>query len=175
MSGALWVAALIVLAGAGLAVYVSLHWDRLEPYLPVVTTRWRVAEERAEMARLAHLTEASRVSAVQAHRAAREAQRLLVLLSEPLKDWDLADFPALPFDGVNQRPVTLSHEHAQHLRSVIQAYNLTKGAVAPLRAGTVLNDQARERGWGDAELGRVSEVFRRVGRAVAINPDRKLP
>jgi hypothetical protein len=74
----------------------------------------------------------------------REAERLLVLLSEPLKDWDLADFDGLATIG--------STEARRHLDAIVSAYRLTASAVAPLRMNRVTSDQAHRRGWDDQPL-----------------------
>jgi len=70
----------------------------------------------------------------------REVERFLVLLSEPLKDWDLADFP------------TTGPEADRHLKAIVEAYRLTATKVAPIRANRVLDDRARGRGWDDQPI-----------------------
>ena len=84
----------------------------------------------------------------------REAQRLLTILSEPLKDWDLADFPGL---------LAANDETARHMAAIQEAYRVTAPAVAPMRAGIVLNDKARGRGWDDRRVPtqRPSQAIRR--------------
>lgn len=87
----------------------------------------------------------------------REAERLLVLLSEPLKDWDLEGFP----NGLDEttappnHPMHLDSEMARHLWHTLKAYRLTASAVAPLRMGRVVDDKARRRGWDDEPVGRI--------------------
>lgn len=85
----------------------------------------------------------------------RDVERYLVLLTEPMKDWDLADFPEparlrlmANGDGVAQ----LSAEDAIHLANVLDAYRLTATKVAPIRAHRVLDDRSRGRGWDDQPL-----------------------
>jgi len=84
-----------------------------------------------------------------------------VLLSEPLKDWDLADFPDTGSANI-VGSIRLHAEDVSHLRNVIQAYRLTASAVAPLRMGRVLDDKARRRGWADAPLPRNPTVRRNL-------------
>jgi len=102
-----------------------------------------------------------------AERDMREAQRLLVLLSEPLKDWDLADFPdpgylrrsAEKANPSSPAPV-LTKDDLSHLANVLDAYRLTASAVAPLRMGRVVDDKLRRRGWDDTPLGRAANSAR---------------
>lgn len=94
--------------------------------------------------------------ALEAQAAKRETERLLVLLSEPLKDWDLADFPEEPqrLRLMAQRgpALTMGGTDLDYLASVLDAYRLTASAVAPIRAGRVVDDQAHQRGWDDQPL-----------------------
>lgn len=84
----------------------------------------------------------------------RQAQRLVVLLSEPLKEWDLADFPAWAdqagFPGGALGP--LNHDDARHLHATVQAYRLVAPELANVRMTAKTNDQARGRGWNDDPL-----------------------
>lgn len=99
--------------------------------------------------------EAQRRVADRAQREKREAHRLLVLLSEPLKDWDLADFPGVAWGHCQGQPFCQVHPEAKrHLSAIREAYQLTAPAVAPLRAGMKLHDRARQQGWDDQPLPR---------------------
>lgn len=84
----------------------------------------------------------ARANQIRAEASKREAERLLVLLSEPLKDWDLADFPMSAVDP----------EALRHLHAIRDAYQLTASAVAPLRLGRVMDDKVKRRGWDDEPL-----------------------
>lgn len=95
---------------------------------------------RAELDAKTRLAASFAREAAHAFAQKREAERLLVLLSEPLKDWDLADFPSA------------GPEAHHHLRAIEEAYRLTASAVAPLRMGRVVDDKARRRGWDDQPL-----------------------
>lgn len=97
----------------------------------------------------AHLADLQREKA---EAAKREAQRLLAILSDPLKDWDLADFPVIATDPLardNFTGVSLGWEHASHLRNVIEAYRVVARPAAQARMSVTTNDMLRDRTWGD--------------------------
>lgn len=111
---------------------------------------------RAELAAKTRQAESFAREAAHAFAQKREAERLLVLLSEPLKDWDLEGFP----NGLDETPAPPNHpmhldsEMARHLWRTLKAYRLTASAVAPLRMGRVVDDKARRRGWDDEPIPR---------------------
>lgn len=87
-----------------------------------------------------------------AHAQKREAQRILAILSEPLKDWDLADFPALYVGHAPDESwvaVRLEWEHVVHLNNVIQAYRTVATDAAHARMTITANDKLRGQGWDD--------------------------
>lgn len=95
---------------------------------------------------LAHAFAAAQRALAEKQRAEaekREAQRILAILSEPLKDWDLADFPGL---------LSINHDVAQHLAAIQQAYELVKRDAAHARMTVTANDKLRERGWADQPI-----------------------
>jgi hypothetical protein len=100
-----------------------------------------------ERARLREETWARAAHRAQAEK--REAQRLLVLLSEPLKEWDLADFPELG------HPLhTLTWEDSRHLAAVLDGYRLVASEAARVRMTATVNDETRQRGWADERITR---------------------
>lgn len=74
-----------------------------------------------------------------AEREKREAQRLLTIIAEPLKDWDLADFAGAEFGG-------------RLLASIRDAYQTVSPELARIRMSAKVNDKARRRGWDDKPL-----------------------
>lgn len=92
-----------------------------------------------------------------AHAQKREAQRILAILSEPLKDWDLDDFPKLYAIATGPRPadwlaVRLEWEHVHHLNAVIQAYETVRTEAAHARMTITANDKLRGQGWADQPI-----------------------
>lgn len=121
------------------------HWTRLWVWvtglrISTAADRERTADRMDLMARTTGILKAEKE---RAEADKREAQRLLVLLSEPLKDWDLADFP-----GISGLPGQ-AEEAYRHLTAIRQGYQLVAGPVAHIRMGVTTNDMTRKRGWGD--------------------------
>lgn len=116
----------------------------------------------AELEKANAQTRSARAAADYARAGERRTQRLLVILSEPLKDWDLDDFPAaLEYRPAPPTlPISLDSEQARHLWNVIAAYRITAGEVAPLRNSRVMDDRHRRRGWDDQLLPRPVSVHR---------------
>jgi hypothetical protein len=111
---------------------------------------------RAELAAKERQAQSYAREAAHAFAQKREVERLLVLLSEPLKDWDLADFPHWADSQNTGGAWTMYADDCRHLREVIAAYRLTASAVAPLRMGRVVDDKMKRRGWDDQPL---AEMF----------------
>lgn len=86
--------------------------------------------------------------AERAHAEKRGAQRILAILSEPLKDWDLADFPRT------------GPEATRHLNAIVQAYGIVRADAAHARMTVTTNDKLRGRGWADTPLGRAANAQR---------------
>lgn len=133
----------------------------------MVTRRWYVrawrwvtglrVSTRHQRDHQALLLRVAQARAEKAQAKQREVERLLVLLSEPLKDWDLADYPdpgylRMRADKPSSVVQPLGPDDFRHLANVLDAYRLTASAVAPLRANRVVDDQARGRGWDDQPL-----------------------
>lgn len=109
--------------------------------------RFIQADTRQELEYLANRSlPMARLKATEAERHKRDAQRILAVISEPLKDWDLADFPPIAGSQVNQLPTTLSYEHAQHLSRVIQGYQAVSREAAQARMSVTFNDKVRVEG-----------------------------
>lgn len=95
---------------------------------------------RRERDHMAALVKRYQSDASRAHAEKREAQRVLAILSEPMKDWDLADFPR---DGA---------EGSRHLNAIVQAYGIVARDAAHARMTVTANDKLRGRGWGDQAI-----------------------
>lgn len=114
---------------------------------------------------------------VRAERAAadmREAQRILAILSQPLMEWDLDDFPGWAENPDKGRGLMegypLRGSHGPHLWAVVQAYRVVRKDAARARSAVTVNDSLRGRGWADQPLTSVRSRTPRVS-----NPDRTLP
>lgn len=85
----------------------------------------------------------------------RQAERLVALLSEPLKDWDLDGFPdpsALRRGAADRLVYPLNPGGARHLSNVVETYRLLSRDLAHVRMTATTNDSARRRGWDDQPL-----------------------
>ncbi len=134
------------------AVYVWLAeaWDFLTG-LRISTRRQREHAE-AELLGVRRLADSLDRERSRAEEQKREAQRILTIITEPLKDWDLNDFPVIAGTVQNQKPTTLSWEHGQHLAAVVRAYQIVARDAAQARMSVTFNDRARQRGWDDQPI-----------------------
>lgn len=135
------------------AVYARLlqAW-RFVTGLRVTTRAWRAHQQAVEDGLMRHIHAAELEARTQAAEK-REAQRILAILSEPLKDWELADFPpwAVHPDrskGLEQAWPMEARERA-HIWDVVQAYRTVARDAAQARMSVTTNDMLRGRTWAD--------------------------
>lgn len=94
--------------------------------------------------------------AARAEAKARNAVRLLAILRERLKDWDLDDFPAWAENPDRGRGFITNYpirpKDGEHIWAVVQAYRNTAQEAGALAGGQVLTDKLKRTGWNDAPL-----------------------
>lgn len=140
--------------------YVALAtaWEFLTG-LRISTHRAREHQQSVEDGLVRHIHAAERTAKAQAAEK-REAQRILAILSEPLKDWELADFPDPGYlrrrSEQTGHTTPLSHLDVAHLANVLEAYRIVAREAAQARMSVTTNDMLRGRTWGDQRRGKTA-------------------
>lgn len=134
-----------------LYVFVATCWEW------VLGLRISTEEQRARQAMDLAMAEARAVAnqraAEQANAEKREAQRILAIVTEPLKDWELADFPDPGYlRRRSEKPghtTPLGYQDVAHLANVLEAYRTVARDAAQARMSVTTNDMLRGRTWAD--------------------------
>jgi hypothetical protein len=146
---------LLIVLGVVILVAIAVG-PRLVPWvrgLRVRTARWQADQDHLVDLALRRVISTER-DLTRSEEQKRQLQRVIVLLSEPLKDWDLADFPHWAEAPAAPRLERhhISADDARHLHATVQAYRLMATELGDARMAAWANDAPRQRGWDDQPL-----------------------